>query len=228
MKSIDQIQTISRRTLHEELVERLREIILEGGLEAGAKVPERELCERLGVSRTPMREALKVLAADKLVTLIPNRGAVVRGLTPDDIDELFPVIGALEALAGELACAHITDEQIAAITALHEDMLAHYETGHRAGYFRLNQQIHEAIVDASGNSVLVEQYRALSAPLRRARYVANLSGDRWAQAVAEHESILAALSQRDGAALSGILRAHLKGKHDAVLRRIETGASMAS
>ncbi len=228
MKSIDQIQTISRRTLHEELVERLREIILEGGIEAGAKVPERALAERFGVSRTPLREALKVLAADKLVTLVPNRGAVVRQLTPDDIDELFPVIGALEALAGELACHRMDDAQIADIAALHEDMLAHYRAGQRSGYFRRNQQIHEAIVNASGNSILIEQYRALSAPLRRARYVANLSGDRWAQAVAEHESILAALRKRDGAALSGILKAHLQGKHEAVLRRIDAGATQAS
>ena len=125
MKSIDAIESIPRKTLHEQLVERLREIILEGGLEAGAKIPERELCERLGVSRTPMREALKVLASEGLVSLVPNRGAVVRGLTREDIDDLFPLIGALEALAGELACERISDSEIAAIERLHADMVAH-------------------------------------------------------------------------------------------------------
>ena len=222
MKSIDQIESISRRTLHEELVERLRDIILEGGLEAGAKVPERALCERLGVSRTPMREALKVLAADKLITLVPNRGAVVRGLTREDIDELFPVIGALESLAGELACARISDAEIDAVDALHRDMLVHYRAGRLADYFRRNQQIHEAIVTASANTVLIEQYRALSTPLRRARFVANLSGERWAEAVGEHEAMLAALKTRDGVRLSAILKSHLSKKHEAVLRQLDT------
>jgi len=221
MTSFDNIESISRRTLHEELVERLRDIILEGGLEAGAKVPERQLCERLGVSRTPMREALKVLASDGLVTLVPNRGAVVRGLTREDIDELFPVIGALESLAGELACARIGEREVSAIAALHEDMIEHYRAGRRPEYFHRNQQIHEAIVNASGNRVLQEQYRVLSAPLRRARFVANLSGERWAEAVAEHEAMIEALEARDGERLGTILKNHLRKKHEAVLRRIE-------
>ncbi len=227
MKSIDTIEGIARKTLHEELVERLRDIILEGALDVGAKVPERQLCERLGVSRTPMREALKVLAADKLVTLIPNRGAVVRGLTPEDIDELFPVIGALEALAGELACKRINGEELDAITGMHEDMVDHYRRRRLGEYFQRNQQIHESIVKASGNGVLQEQYRALSAPLRRARYVANLSDERWAQAVSEHEAMLEALTARDGARLAGILKSHLSNKHEAVLRRLEAEAAPA-
>ena len=212
MKSIDAIESIPRKTLHEQLVERLREIILEGGLEAGAKIPERELCERLGVSRTPMREALKVLASEGLVSLVPNRGAVVRGLTREDIDDLFPLIGALEALAGELACERISDSEIAAIERLHADMVE---------YFRRNQQIHEEIVRASGNRLLADEYRTLSAPLRRARFVANLSGERWAQAVAEHERMLDALRQRDGERLAAILKSHLGHKHDAVRKRLE-------
>ena len=221
MNMINSIESISRRSLHEELVERVRDLILEGALEVGAKVPERELCERLGVSRTPMREALKVLASDGLVTLIPNRGAIVRALTREDIDELFPVIGALEALAGELACEVITDSQIAAIEGLHDDMLDHYRNKRLSDYFRCNQQIHESIVRAASNRVLSEQYRVLAAPLRRARFVANLSGSRWAEAVAEHEAILLALKARDGEKISEILRAHLHKEHEAVLNQLD-------
>jgi DNA-binding GntR family transcriptional regulator len=220
MNMINTIESINRRSLHEELVERIRELILEGGIEVGAKVPERALCERLGVSRTPMREALKVLASDGLVTLIPNRGAVVRALTREDIDELFPVIGALEALAGELACKVITDSQIADIEFLHNDMLDHYRSKRLPDYFRRNQQIHESIVRAAANKVLSEQYQVLSAPLRRARFVANLSGSRWAEAVAEHEAMLIALKARDGERMAQILRAHLHKKHDAVLSQL--------
>jgi DNA-binding GntR family transcriptional regulator len=215
------IESIQRRSLHEELVERLRDMILADGLEAGAKVPERELCERLGVSRTPMREALKVLASEGLVTLIPNRGAVVRALTREDVDELFPVIGALEALAGELACRSISDDEIEHIEHLHDDMLTCYRNHDRADYFQRNQEIHAAIVHAANNRVLTEEYRALSAPLRRARFVANLSEVRWAEAVEEHEAMLIALKARDGEKLANILRSHLKNKHQAVMRRLD-------
>ena len=101
-------------SLHDELVERLRELIVESTLEPGVRVPERELCERFAVSRTPLREALKVLASEGLLELLPHRGAQVTRLTAADLDEMFPVMGALEALAGELACTWITEAEMAA------------------------------------------------------------------------------------------------------------------
>ena len=91
---------LKRRPLHEELTESLRKLIVSGELQPGRKVPEKELCELYGVSRTPLREALKVLATDGLVNLEPNRGAWVSRITVEELDELFPVMGALEALAG--------------------------------------------------------------------------------------------------------------------------------
>jgi DNA-binding GntR family transcriptional regulator len=218
---INQIEAIPRKTLHEELVERLRDILIEGDLEAGSKVPERELCERLGVSRTPLREALKVLAVDGLLSLIPNRGAVVRGITVDEINELFPIIGALEALAGELACACISGEEIEAIKTLHENMLVEYQARNLSGYFHYNQLIHEAILAASHNQILIEQYKTLSTRLRRARYFANLSKPRWAEAVAEHVDMLDALLHQDAARLGAILRSHLDRKHRTILDQLE-------
>src|ERR1700754_2536173 len=97
------VQGIERRSLHAELVERVRALITVGELANGQKIPERALCQRFGVSRTPLREALKVLASEGVVTLRPNRGAVVNGLTAQELMHVFPVMGALEALAGELA-----------------------------------------------------------------------------------------------------------------------------
>ena len=123
MSALDRVTSIKRPSLHEELIDRLRTMIVEGVLTAGEKVPERALCEKLGVSRTPMREALKVLAADGLLTLEPNRGARVRAITLDDLEEVFPLMGALEALAGELACANITDAQMTELRQTHELML---------------------------------------------------------------------------------------------------------
>ena len=207
---------IRRRSLHDELVERRRELIVEGELEAGEKVPEKELCARFGVSRTPLREALKVLATEGLVTLTPNRGASVTPLTLKDLEEVFPVMGALESLAGELACATISDAEVARIRALHDDMVGCWRDRDRPGYFALNQAIHQAILEATGNPTLIAANRALSGRIRRARYLANMSDRRWSQAVREHEEILAALAARDAARLGRVLKRHLRNKLDTV------------
>lgn len=216
MSSLETVRTISRPSLHEELVDRLRGMIVEGVLPAGEKVPERELCEKLGVSRTPMREALKVLAADGLLTLQPNRGARVRDITIEELEEVFPIMGAFEALAGELACAHVTESQVQDVRSSHEAMLACYKASDLPGYFRHNQRIHEIIMEAAGNRTLSDLYRSLSVRVRRARYLANMSSERWQQAVAEHEQILIALEARDPARLAAILKSHLENKFDTV------------
>lgn len=198
------------RPRYGDVVSGIRDLIIEGELTPGSRVPERILCERFGVSRTPLREALKVLASEGLIDLLPNRGARIVDLTEDDIEEMFQVMGALECLAGELAARTITEEDLAEIRALHYQMALHFTRGERMPYFRLNQQIHEKIFAASGNETLVKVYRGLSGRLRRARYIANISPTRWAEAVEEHERILAALEGRDGAMLGRILKDHLR------------------
>lgn len=207
---------ITRPSLHTELLERLRNLIIQGELPQGTKIPERELCERFGVSRTPMREALKVLAVEGLAWLEPNRGAWVSKVTLEELEEVFPVMGALEALSGELACENITDEKIASIRNLHLEMVQYYKAGDLAKYFQTNQAIHEAILSAANNSELSAMYSSLAARVRRARYLANMTDDRWAKAVDEHEQILAALESRNGKQLSKILRKHLKSKFQTV------------
>lgn len=215
-------ETIARPSLHVELLDRLRDLIIEGALPPGTKVPERELCERYGVSRTPMREALKVLAVDGLVWLEPNRGAWVSKITIEDLEEVFPVMGALEALSGELACKHITDEQIDIIRKTHLEMVAHYKARDITPYFQSNQRIHEAILHAAGNSELTTMYLSLAARVRRARYLANMTEERWEKAVDEHEQILAALEKREGNALGQILRQHLASKFETVRQWLES------
>ena len=212
---------LKRQSLHQELAEKLRELIVTGELRPGSKVPEKDLCDYFGVSRTPLREALKVLAADRLVSLQPNRGAWVTRITIEDLEEVFPVMGALEALAGELACAKIDDAEIAAIRALHEEMVAAYERGALDTYFALNQRIHEAILAAARNETLTAQYQGLASRVRQARYMANMSRTRWQQAIDEHEEMLRHIEARDGAALSGVLRRHLDHKMETVRDWIE-------
>jgi len=207
---------LRRSLLHDEVVARLRTLIVEGELAPGARLPEKALCERFGIARTPLRESMRVLAAEGLVVLTPNRGASVSRITASDVDEMFPVMGALEALSGELACQLITEEQLAEIRALHYQMVLHYRRRERTDYFRLNQAIHGRILDAAANPTLSAMHRGLEVRIRRARYIANMSATRWAQAVAEHEAILEALGDRDGPRLARLLKQHLQNKCDTV------------
>lgn len=208
------------RLLVEEVLERLRDLIVQGELAPGVKLNERVLCERLRTSRTPVREAIKFLASEGLVELLPNRGAIVTPITVTTVREMFVLLGALEALAGELACVNASDADIAEIRALHYQMLAHHARGELAPYFRCNQQIHLRLVESTGNATLANTYRALNGHVRRARYMANLSRERWDHAVEEHQEILDALIRRDGALLPALLRGHLGNKMLVVLEAL--------
>ena len=205
-------------SLHEDVLGQLRDFIVEGHLAPGARIPERDLCEKFGISRTPLREALKVLAAEGLIELMPNRGARVRQFTETDIRGLFEVIAGLDFVAGRLACERISDEAAAAIERLHLDMYTHYLRRELADYFRLNQNIHQAIVDAAANPILSANYANLNALVRRLRYSANLlHRDRLSDAMREHEGIIDALRRRDGAALGLLMFDHMQRKCEAAL-----------
>jgi DNA-binding GntR family transcriptional regulator len=217
MDLVQDATPILRRPLHEEATDRLRDLIVQGQLPPGARLNERMLTAQLGVSRTPLREAFKVLATEGLVDLLPNRGAVVSRMDPDRLSESLAVMGSLEALAGELACRNATDAQINEIRALHYEMLAHHARGDLAGYFKFNQAIHLKLVKYSGNAVLYNIYRQLNGNVRRARYMANLSKERWDAAVREHAEILAALGARDIRRIKGLLSDHLAHKLASVL-----------
>ncbi|MDW4497133.1 GntR family transcriptional regulator [Sulfitobacter sp. D35] len=215
------METIKRPTLHEELVERLRNLVVEDALKPGEKVPEKELCESFGVSRTPLREALKVLASEGFVVLHANRGARVAEVTREELENTFPVIAALEQLAGEQACNYLDPEELAAIEGRHAEMLAAYAARDRQEYFHANQDIHQALIRAARNPILENHHKLLAARVRRARFMANLSEDRWAQAIAEHESMMEKLRQRDGKALGRIMKRHMMNKHAAHMKALD-------
>lgn len=215
-------QTIMRKSLHHELVDRMQALIIHSELKPGTKVPEKDLCDQFGVSRTPLREALKVLASYGLVRLEPNRGAWVTQVTREEVEEVFPVLGALEALSGELACKHITDAEIKEVQGLHAEMIQSYDTRDLDTYFSINQKIHRAILMAARNGTLTTSCQALSLRMQRARYLANVSEDRWFDAVQEHESILKFLVARDGPNLAATLLKHMDGKRASVVKWLQS------
>ncbi|EIM28971.1 GntR family transcriptional regulator [Microvirga lotononidis] len=201
---------ILRPTLHDAIVARVRDMIIEGELAAGTRLHEGNLGKLLGVSRTPLREALKFLVSEGLLELSPGRGAVVRQFTAKDVHDSLIVLGNLEGLAGRLACEHATDAEIGEVRQLHDRMMDMYEKRDRLPYFKLNQSIHSAILRLSKNEALVSVHSVLQARLKRIRYIGNEGPEKWAGAVADHEEMIAALEARDADRLSKILNAHME------------------
>ncbi len=205
-----EIVPIRRASLHDEVVSRVRDMIVEGQFSFGTRIHEGRLCEQLGISRTPLREALKVLATEGLVDLSPNRGAIVREVTPKDMRDMLRVLGQLEALAGELACANASEADIAAIHEMHKRMMEHYTARNRMEYFKLNQAIHSAFVRLADNPTLQTMHETLQARIKRIRYLGNDHDTQWHDAADDHEKMIAALLKRDGPALGRVLRFHLE------------------
>ena len=181
-------------------------------MEPEARINEGELTERFGISRTPLREAIKILATEGMLELLPNRGARVATISESEIEEMMEVIAGLEATAGDLACRTVAESEIDAIQADHEAMVAAWKAGDEASYFGRNRRIHDAIMAASRNGILAGLYRSLSGRIQRSRYRARQTADQWSRAVAEHERMIVLLRARDGAGLAVLMREHIRGK----------------
>lgn len=210
------VAPVERTTMHAVLVGRIRDMIIEGTLEPGSRVHEGRLGTALGVSRTPLREALKFLASEGLIELVPGRGALVRRMTPQDVRDMLTVLSTLEVLAARLACATAGAAEIAAIRTLHDEMMDLYARRERLEYYKRNQAIHRALAVASGNRFLAETHESIQSRLRRIRYIGNGAPDKWRAAVAEHEEMIAALEARDADRLAEVVARHLERTWDRV------------
>ncbi|SOC48124.1 DNA-binding GntR family transcriptional regulator [Rhizobium subbaraonis] len=207
---------IRRTALHDTLVNHLRDMIIEGDLEPGTRLHEGQLGEQLGVSRTPLREAIKYLASEGLVELVPSRGAVVKRFSAKDVKDMLTVLRTLEELAGKLACEVASDKDIVGVRALHDQMIACYKSGDRLQYYKLNQDIHSAIVGLSQNAALGDIHIMLQTRLKRIRFIGHEGPEKWAAAVAEHEEMITALEARDKERLAEVLGRHLFNAWDRV------------
>lgn len=211
---------IPRRSLQAEVVSRLREEIVEGVWAPGMRLQERVLCARYGVSRSPLREACRVIAAEGLLELQPNRGAVVTRPTLTDAIEYMQIVTALQTLAVRLACERASDEKLAQIEKLHLQMREASERNQIEPFFEFNNQIHEAIVSASGNSALVSMHEQADRHITRLQ---NLSGAKEADpalAMDEHEAFVGALLRRDAATAVDALAKHLETVTEEIRKRI--------
>ena len=187
---------IHRKSLHSEVTDRIRQMIVASHLKPGQRVPELEIGRDLGVSRTPIREALKVLASEGLVELLPLRGAVVKAFSPKDAADMMDVMALLEIFAAEKAC-QAEQKKIDQVLVLQNKLKNFHAKGKRFEYFEINQQIHDAIVAMADNECLSLLHNALSKRMRSLRFSGNHTPANWLNALNEHEEIAAALEQRD-------------------------------
>lgn len=200
---------IARTSLHAEVTARLRSLIVESYIKPGQRVPELEISKDMGVSRTPIREALKVLASEGLVELLPLRGAVVKSFSAKDAADMLEVMGMLESFAAQKAC-QAEQKRIDHVLAMHEKMKVLYTKGKRPEYFELNQKIHDALVDMADNESLTMVHNTLSKRMRSLRYSGNSTPDHWRGALDDHELIAQALGQRDAKKMKKAVEAHFE------------------
>ena len=186
----------------------IRSRIIHDVLLPGSPIRERQLSEELEVSRTPLRDALKILALERLVNLVPNKGAAVADYSIDDVSDMLFVYIELDSLAGQIACRVGTEADFLRVDRQISRMKKAIQETDRMGYFRANQAFHIAIVAASRSKSIIEFHSSLNLRLYRTRYLSILKNDQWMDRTDDHVNILKALRNRDSEAFISIQKSH--------------------
>ncbi|WP_170122139.1 GntR family transcriptional regulator [Breoghania corrubedonensis] len=204
----------------EDIANDLRERIIQGVIAQGQRLVERDVAKWYAISRTPVREALKILSAEGLVVLRPNRGAEVTTFNAEMALKLFEVIAELEALAARGFAEHVTSGRLREIEERHERMRQHFERGELTDYFAVNNAIHELIIGECGNPILAEAHERLMMRARLGRHMALADQSRWEEAMDEHEQMMTVLRRHDCAAVAAIWRRHLLNSGRALAQQL--------
>ncbi len=215
---------LRRAGLHVRAVERLRAMIVQGELAPGTALIEGDLAQGLGLSRTPLREAVKLLAQEGLIELRANRSACVRSLDAREILELFEALAGLERLAAELAARRLTPAGLRRLEELQTTIEREHAAGRREAYYAANRAIHRAIVESAENRPLAQAHAALLGRAEQARFLALRLAHRWEESLAEHREILAALAARDSERAGRLLADHVAHTAHTVTRALAAGA----
>ncbi|MGF6346212.1 GntR family transcriptional regulator [Variovorax sp. W2I14] len=203
-------------SLHDEVAATLREQIFAGTLAPGSFLDEVALCERLSISRTPLREALKVLTAEGLLRHEPRRGCFVNEVTERDLDEIFPVIALLEGRCAFEAARNASDAELHELDALHERLERHAKARRINDYYATNHIIHEAIIKLADNRWLAQVIGDLRKILKLARLQQLHAPGRLDQSLSEHLAVFAALKARDSEGADAAMRTHLTRQREAL------------
>jgi DNA-binding GntR family transcriptional regulator len=202
------VRLLARPALFEQLLDELRDMIVGGELAEGARLNEPDLCERFGTSRTPLREAFKVLASEGLVEMQTFRGAFVASISDEEARHVGFVLSALEQAAATLLVERIDDADITRLKEAHARMVRAAADGDLQQYRHLNEGIHQYIVDGARNPVLAESYNRIKNRLRRPRHAKTKTPQEFRKAVKEHNAMVTAIANRDAVRLAAIIRQH--------------------
>ena len=216
LQNICPTMRLVQNSLHHEVASTLREQIFAGELAPGSFLDEVALCARLEISRTPLREALKVLTSEGLLRHEPRRGCFVNQVTEQDLDEIFPVIALLEGRCAFEAARNATDADLLELAALHERLIGHAGAGRTTDYYATNFIIHEAIISLANNRWLAQAITDLRRILKLARLQSLAAPGRLQQSLAEHLTVFAALKSRDSEGAEAAMRTHLTRQREAL------------
>jgi DNA-binding GntR family transcriptional regulator len=199
---------LSPRALYQEVADRLRHKIFARELEPGAWIDELKLAAEWGISRTPLREALKVLAVEGLVTMKVRRGAYVTEMSRDDVAQVYRLLALLESdAAGEVA-ESAGDEQIAELRALHERL--EKQVRQRDAFFATNEQFHLKLLDVAGNRWRTQIVTDLRKVMKLNRHHSLFKQGRIGESLDEHRALMRAIERRDAEAARGLMRSHFR------------------
>ena len=205
-----------QNSLYQEVASTLREEIFAGKLVPGSFIDEVALCERLEISRTPLREALKVLTAEGLMRHEPRRGCFVNEVTEQDLDDIFPVIALLEGRCAYEAARNASDADLQELGVLHDRLQGHAKAVRITAYYATNFAIHEAIILLANNRWLSQSISDLRKILKLSRLQSLGAPGRLAQSLSEHMTVFAALKSRDSEGAEAAMRTHLTRQREAL------------
>lgn len=210
-------------TLRERIYEEIVRLIVSGELPSGVSIDEKELTERLQVSRTPFREAIGTLAKEGLIEIKPYRGFFVRSFTPKEIDDLYELRKTLECFAVELAVPQMSDRHIAGFERILDEAVAALRRGDMETYGIRDKEFHETIAELSASAPLIETLARLALQIQICRSIANESRDLAERAAEERDQILQAFRSRDITRAKALMQAHISDVQQAVMARFQKG-----
>jgi len=215
------MKVIKKKTLHEEIADNLREMIMSGELKEGDKIKEDELCAVMDISKTPLREALRVLSTEGLIKLIPNRGAFVSTPTFEEIKEMFDVMSVLEGACARAAAEKMSDRDFASLKKLHNKLEENFSRRDQKEYIRINNQYHSFVQDLAGNRTLNQIVNGLRQKILLYRFQSLNLPERFDQSIVEHRDLLEAFRKRNPQKAETLMRSHLRKQSDALEKLAE-------
>ena len=215
------MKAIEKKTLHEEIANNLRELIMSGQLQEGDKIKEDELCSSMGISKTPLREALRVLSVEGLIKLVPNRGSFVSTPTFEEIREMFDVMSVLEGICARAAAEKMSAKDLKNLEKLHNSLEKNFKRRAQREYIRINNQFHSFVQELAGNRTLNQIVNGLRQKILLYRYQSLNLPERFEQSIQEHRELIEAFRKKDPKKAETLMRRHLKKQCDALEKLAE-------